>query len=131
MSLLENLKSRDDGVQRQRYPGIVWRPAKDKSHPAGVEGRIEDIHVQARREIKVGGPTEDFVLIVHNEVGEPWCVYGSPRDLNSKLAVLHEQGLLEIGKTIAIAFLGEFREVARDGTPYTFYGYAVAAEPAS
>jgi hypothetical protein len=126
MGLLDQLKTADDGVQAPKMPGVTWRPAKDRKHPEGIEGTITEVRRVPVREPKDGGPTHDFVVLVDSGNDEPWRVYGSTRDLRDKFDALNADGLLVEGKQIAVKFLGERKEKAKDGTAYTCHTYAVA-----
>jgi hypothetical protein len=127
MGLLDQLKSASDGVKPAGREGTTWRPAKDRTHPEGIEGVILGVGRVPVREPKENGPTHDLVLLVDSgREGAPWRVYGSTRELRDRFDVLSADGLLKEGQVIAIRFFGEKTMKAADGTPYRVHEYAVA-----
>jgi len=132
MGLLDTLTTREDGIAAGSNDGTAggiqsWRPAKERTHPEGIEGVIAEVGTARRREPKEGGPTEDKVIVIRTP-DSAWKVWGSVRDLHDRFEALDRQGLLKPGTKIAVRYFGTRKEVAKDGTPYSCHSYAVAAE---
>lgn len=127
MGLLDQLKDPSDGVKAAGSGVPVWKPAKEREHPEGIEGVIAEVAEVPVREPKEGGPTTTLLVVLDTAGGEQWRVYGDTRTKRDAFEALRGTGQLVVGNELAIKFFGSAMAKAKDGTPYTYHEYAVAA----
>lgn len=127
MGLLDQLKGPDDGVKAAGSGVPVWKPAKEREHPEGIEGVIKEVAEVPVREPKEGGPTTTLLVVLECGDGAQWRVYGDTRTKRDAFEALRDTGQLVVGNELAVKFFGSQKAKAKDGTPYSFHAYAVVA----